>query len=145
MPTLTIAVLCQSCTWIPRLGSWQVDVFPRFSPMISHTNHHTCGMVTSNDKNEHRWLRITTVLAFFPAIVLLLPYGIISARPLPTVGIAVMFFSATFSTLVLGGGVHSPGTRACGDLLLAASIMAILIPRCVERVCSSDDLCMMLY
>lgn len=78
---------------------------------------------------EHRWLRVTTVLAFLPAFALLLPYGIISARPLPTVGIAVMFFSAAFSSLVLGGGIRSPGMRAWFDLLLAVSMMIILIPR----------------
>ena len=85
----------------------------------------------SQDEEEHRWLRVVTVLAFLPAFALLLPYGIISARPLPTVGIAAMFFSAAFSTLVLGGGVRSPGVRACSDLLLTASIIVILIPRYV--------------
>lgn len=88
----------------------------------------------SDTSKEHRWLRVTTVLAFLPAFALLLPYGIISARPLPTVGIAAMFFSAAFSTLVLGGGVRSPGTRACVDVLLAASIIAILVPRYAEVV-----------
>ena len=85
----------------------------------------------SHDRTEHRWLRVTTVLAFVPTFALLLPYGIMSARPLPTVGIAVMFFSAAFSTLVLGGGIRSPGTRACFDLVLAASIFTILLPRYV--------------
>ena len=84
-------------------------------------------------RNEHRWLRVTTVLAFLPAFALLLPYGLISFRPLPTVGIAAMFFSAAFSTLVLGRGVRSPGTRACCDMLLAAVIIAILIPRCAHH------------
>lgn len=86
------------------------------------------------DRTEHRWLRVTTVLGFLPAFALLLPYGFISARPLPTVGIAAMFFSSAFSTLVLGGGVRSPGLRACCDLLLAASIIAILVPRYVRPV-----------
>ena len=86
------------------------------------------------DRKEHRWLRVTTILAFLPAFALLLPYGSISARPLPTVGIAAIFFSAAFSTLVLGGGVRSPGLRACCDLLLAASIIAILVPRYVRPV-----------
>jgi hypothetical protein len=83
----------------------------------------------SHAEKEHRWLRVTTVLAFLPAFALLLPFGIISARPLPTVGIAPMFFSAAFGTLVLGGGVRSVGQRACFDILLAASIIAILVPR----------------
>lgn len=82
----------------------------------------------SHDGKGHRWLRVTTVLAFVPTFALLLPFGIITARPLPTVGIAAMFFSAAFGTLVLGGGVRSPGMRACCDLLLAASIAAILLP-----------------
>jgi hypothetical protein len=42
-----------------------------------------------------------------------------------------MFLSATFGTLVLKGVVRSPGT--C-DLLLAASFMVILAPRCVQPV-----------
>lgn len=92
--------------------------------MIFHPNHYTGDMIPSNtpshDKREHRWLRVTTVLAFLPAFALLLPYGIISARPPPTVGIAAMFFSAAFSTLVLGGRIRSPGVRAYGDLVLAA-------------------------
>jgi len=83
-------------------------------------------------REEHRWLRVTTVLAFLPAFALLLPYGIITAKPLPTVGIAPMFFSAAFSTLVLGGGVRSPGMRACFDLLLATSILAVLLSQYVE-------------
>ena len=95
-------------------------------------------------RNEHRWLRVTTVLAFLPAFALLLPYGLISFRPLPTVGIAAMFFSAAFSTLVLGGGVRSPGFRACCDLLLAASIVAILVPRYVRSFHLSNSYCRML-
>lgn len=96
------------------------------------------------NRKEHRLLRVTTVLAFLPAFALLLPYGVISARPLPTVGIAAMFFSAAFSTLVLRGGVRSPGLRACCDLLLAASIVAILIPRYVRPVRPSNGYCRML-
>ena len=95
-------------------------------------------------RNEHRWLRVTTVLAFLPAFALLLPYGLISFRPLPTVGIAAMFFSAAFSTLVLGGGVRSPGLRACCDLLLAASIIAILVPRYVRPVRPFNGYCRIL-
>jgi hypothetical protein len=106
--------------------------------MIFRTNHHTRDMFPLNDRNEHRWLQITTVLAFLPTFALLLPYGIISARPLPTVGITAMFLSATFSTPVLRGGVRSLSTRACCDLLLAASLMIILAPRCVQPVHSLD-------
>lgn len=77
----------------------------------------------------NRSLRVATILALLPAVGLLLPYGIISARPLPTVGIAPLFFSAIFSTLVLGGRFQSPRARAWIDLLLAISIIALLIPR----------------
>lgn len=88
-------------------------------------------MSASHDRKEYRWLRVTTVLAFLPAFALLLPYGIISARPLPTVRIAAMFLSAAFSILVLRDAVRSPGVRACYDLFIAVSIIAILIPRYV--------------
>jgi RsiW-degrading membrane proteinase PrsW (M82 family) len=84
--------------------------------MIFRINYRTPDMVhpnaSSHDRKEHRWLRVTIILAFLPAFALLLPYGIISARPLPTAGIVAMFFSATFSTLVLGGGVRSPWYRS---------------------------------
>jgi hypothetical protein len=106
------------------------------SPISISSDHYTGNMVHSispaKTREEHRWLRVTTVLAFLPAFALLLPYGIITARPLPTVGIAPMFFSTAFSTLVLGGGVRSPGMRACLDLLLATSILAVLVPRYFE-------------
>lgn len=99
---------------------------------------------STQDRTEYRWLRFNTVLAFLPAFALLLPYGFISARPLPSAGIAAMFFSAAFSTLVLGGGVRFPGLRACCDPLLAASLIAILVPRYVGSVCPFNGYCRIL-
>lgn len=109
------------------------SALPQCLQNLSSNNRYLRDMVhqssPSQTRKEHRWLRVTTILAFIPTFALLLPYGIISARPLPTIGIAAMFFSAGFSTLVLGGGVRSPGIRACVDLLLAISILVTLIPR----------------
>ena len=46
--------------------------------------------------------------------------------------------------MLFRSGVRSPGLRACCDLLLAASIIAILVPRYVRPVCLSNSYCTML-
>ena len=51
-------------------------------------------MQNIQNREPHRQLRIVTLLAFIPGFALLLPYGIITAKPLPAVGIAPLFFSA---------------------------------------------------
>lgn len=82
--------------------------------------------------DQHRALRIVTICAFVPAVALLLPCGIISALPLPVVGIAPMFFSAAFSALTINGTPRLPKTTFCIHLFLASFLISILVPRLVE-------------
>lgn len=89
-------------------------------------------MQNANPNQElHRHLRILTLLAFIPGFSLLLPYGIVTAKPLPAVGIAPLFFSASSGALVLTGRLRTPGAKAWIDVLLAAFFISVLIPRFV--------------
>jgi len=81
--------------------------------------------------DQHRAPRIVATCAFVPAVALLLPCGIISALPLPVVGIAPMFFSSAFSFLKINGTPLSPKTTFFIDLLIAMFLISVLLPRFV--------------
>lgn len=85
----------------------------------------------SQDTEQHRQLRFVTFLAFIPGFSLLLPYGVITAKGLPAVGIAPLFFSAFSGALVLTSRIKTPGAKAWIDILLAAFFISVLIPRFV--------------
>jgi hypothetical protein len=80
---------------------------------------------------DYRQLRMITILAFLLAVALLLPHGIIAETALPAIGIAPMFFSAAMGGLSFTGVLRSPKTKASMDLMLAAFIFSIMVPRCV--------------
>lgn len=125
--------LCDICDYHLSIA-YPVRLYMQPSDCIHEYPHKVVDMAHQHSQGhpKDRSLRIATILAFLPTVGLLLPYGIISARPLPTVGIAAMFFSATFSTLVLGGKFQSSRAKAWIDLFLAISILALLIPRYVQ-------------
>jgi hypothetical protein len=81
--------------------------------------------------DQHRTIRIVTICAFVPAVALLLPCGIISALPLPVVGIAPMFFSSAFSALTIDGRPRLPKTTFCIHLFIASFLISVLVPRLV--------------
>jgi hypothetical protein len=82
--------------------------------------------------DQHRALRIVAICTFIPAFALLLPCGIISARPVPAIGIAPMFFSSAFQVLTIGGKPRLPKTTFCIHLFLASFLISVLVPRLVE-------------
>lgn len=88
-------------------------------------------MQNVQNMEPHRQLRIVTLLAFIPGFALLLPYGIITAKPLPAVGIAPLFFSACSGALALTSSLRTPGAKAWIDILMAGFFIAVLIPRFV--------------
>lgn len=80
-------------------------------------------------EEEYRQLRAITILAFLIAVATLLPHGAITERPLPAIGIAPMFFSATTGALIFAGMLKVPRTKAGIDLVLAVVLFVILVPR----------------
>jgi len=78
---------------------------------------------------DHRQLRAITVLAFFLGFSLLLPYGVSSGRPLPTIGIVPLFFSACSGALMLAGRLQAAGKKALVDCSLPTLYISFLIPR----------------
>lgn len=82
--------------------------------------------------DQHRKLRIVAICTFIPALALLLPCGIISGKPLPTIGIAPMFFSAAFQAATINGRPRLPMTTFCINVFLAAFLFSILLPRSVD-------------
>ncbi|KAG9763221.1 hypothetical protein KCU73_g1535, partial [Aureobasidium melanogenum] len=88
-----------------------------------------------------RILRTTTLIAFFPALGLLIPYGIVSTTTVPALGIIPAFFSATFGLLslkhivaVLGAQCWSQEmggrrSRHAGNLWDSTIIDGFLYPR----------------
>ena len=79
--------------------------------------------------DAHYHLRLVAICAFVPALALLLPCGIISARPLPAIGIAPMFFSAGFQTMTIGGTSRMHKTTIFINLLIAVFLLSTLVPR----------------
>jgi hypothetical protein len=83
----------------------------------------------SQQADQYRALRIVAICSFVPAVALLLPCGIISARPVPAIGIAPMFFSSAFNALTVNGKPRLPKTTLCIHLFLASFLISILVPR----------------
>jgi hypothetical protein len=81
--------------------------------------------------DQHRTLRIVAICSFIPALALLLPCGIISALPLPVVGIAPMFFSSAFNAITINGKPRLPKTTLFVHLFIASFLISILVPRLV--------------
>jgi hypothetical protein len=79
--------------------------------------------------DPHRQLRIISIFAFIPALSLLLPCGMISHAAWPAVGIAPMFFSSLFQAITIGSKPRMLKTTVLINTLLAAFLLAILVPR----------------
>ncbi|KAG9679334.1 hypothetical protein KCU99_g3088, partial [Aureobasidium melanogenum] len=75
-----------------------------------------------------RILRTTTLIAFFPALGLLIPYGIVSTTTVPALGLIPAFFSATFSLLSLKVNFRWSQLVLYIDTSLAIFIFSILLP-----------------
>ncbi|KAH0261489.1 hypothetical protein KCU91_g13979, partial [Aureobasidium melanogenum] len=75
-----------------------------------------------------RMLRTTTLIAFFPALGLLIPYGIVSTTTIPALGLIPAFFSATFGLLSLQVNFRWSQLVLYIDTSLAIFIFSILLP-----------------
>lgn len=75
-----------------------------------------------------RILRTTTLISFFPALGLLIPYGIVSNTVFPALGLVPAFFSAILGLLSLMGNFRWSQLVVYMDMFLAISILSILLP-----------------
>ncbi|KAG9947002.1 hypothetical protein KCU85_g6131, partial [Aureobasidium melanogenum] len=75
-----------------------------------------------------RILRTTTLISFFPALGLLIPYGIVSNTVFPALGLVPAFFSAILGLLSLMGNFRWSQLALYMDMFLAISILSILLP-----------------
>lgn len=73
-----------------------------------------------------RTFRTTTLIAFFPALALLIPYGVVSCNVIPALGLIPAFFSA-----ILGlptSYLQRAQLTLYIDVFLAVSHISMLIP-----------------
>ncbi|KAH0366622.1 hypothetical protein KCU65_g5254, partial [Aureobasidium melanogenum] len=75
-----------------------------------------------------RILRTTTLISFFPALGLLIPYGIVSNTVFPALGLVPAFFSAILGLLSLMANFRWSQLVLYMDMFLAISILSILLP-----------------
>lgn len=73
-------------------------------------------------------LRTTTFIAFFPALTLLIPYGIVSSTEIPALGLIPAFFSAIFGLFSLTAKPRGGHLVLYIDIFLAVFLISILIP-----------------
>ncbi|KAK6007097.1 hypothetical protein QM012_006105 [Aureobasidium pullulans] len=75
-----------------------------------------------------RMLRSTNLIAFFPALALLTPYGVVTSNAVPALGLIPAFFSAILG-LPFSKKTHQRGQLIFYiDLVLAVFLISILIP-----------------
>lgn len=82
--------------------------------------------------DPYRQLRVMAICGFVPALSLLLPCGILTAKVLPALGIAPMFFSAAFQLATIGARPRFPKATVCINLFLATFLFSVLLPRFVK-------------
>lgn len=87
--------------------------------------------------DPHRQLRLISIFAFIPAVAFLLPCGLISSRELPAIGLAPMFCSSSFQLITFGSRPRALKMTVFMNALLAAFLLGMLIPRCVNARLSS--------
>jgi uncharacterized membrane protein YhaH (DUF805 family) len=80
-----------------------------------------------------RALRITTIIAFVPALALLIPSGVVTAKPLPAIGLVPMAMSLVVSLAALTSKKSSVRMRPTADTIVAASLMVVMVFRCVAN------------
>lgn len=78
-----------------------------------------------------RALRITTIVNFVPALALLIPSGVVTAKPLPAIGLVPMAMSLVVSMAALTSNKSSVRMRPTADTIVALSLMTVMIFRFV--------------
>jgi hypothetical protein len=89
----------------------------------------------SRDAHRDRTVRIITIVDMLPALLLLIPAGVVTGNAFPAVGLVPMAFSCLVSATALGSKRQSsygqfivPGA----DFTAATLIMVFMIVRCVS-------------
>ena len=88
----------------------------------------------SNGRRPDRTLRIITIVAFIPALALLTPSGVVTARPLPAIGLVPMAMSLVVSMAALGSKKSSSRMRPMADSIVAVSLMIVMVFRSVHSL-----------
>jgi uncharacterized membrane protein YhaH (DUF805 family) len=108
--------------------------FPR-TPLLIQLQIHTTSMASlsrpSNGRRPDRTLRIITIVAFVPALALLIPSGVVTARPLPAIGLVPMAMSLVVSMAALASKKSSSRMRPMADSIVAVSLMIVMVFRLV--------------
>lgn len=81
-----------------------------------------------------RALRITTIVTFVPALALLIPSGVVTARPLPAIGLVPMAMSLVVSMAALTSNKSSVRMRPTADTIVALSLMTVMVFRFVRTL-----------
>ena len=87
-----------------------------------------------NGRRPDRTLRIITIVAFVPALALLIPSGVVTARPLPAIGLVPMAMSLVVSMAALGSKKSSSRMRPMADSIVAVSLMIVMVFRSVHSL-----------
>ncbi|KAG9682727.1 hypothetical protein KCU95_g14074, partial [Aureobasidium melanogenum] len=75
-----------------------------------------------------RILRTTTLIAFFPALALLIPYGVASSTSVPALGLIPAFFSAVLGLPTSKAKLQRGQLILYIDLIIAIFLVSILLP-----------------
>jgi uncharacterized membrane protein YhaH (DUF805 family) len=109
--------------------------FPR-TLLLIQLQIHTISMASpsrpSNGRRPDRTLRIITIVAFVPALALLIPSGVVTARPLPAIGLVPMAMSLVISMAALGSKKSPSKMRPMADSIVAVSLMIVMVFRSVH-------------
>jgi hypothetical protein len=86
-----------------------------------------------------RTLRIVTIVAFVPALALLIPSGVVTAKPLPAIGLVPMAMSLVVSMAALGSKKSLTRMRPMADTIVATSLMIVMVFRSVHSLSRKDE------
>lgn len=83
----------------------------------------------SEDGRSDRQLRMFTIAAMIPALVLLIPSGVFTYQALPAIGLVPMAMSAALGAAVVTDRKISTSRRAVADIVIATLLLFVLVPR----------------
>jgi len=99
---------------------------------------YTANMANSSKASNgrpDRTLRIITIVAFIPALALLIPSGVVTAKPLPAIGLVPMAMSLVVSMAALSSKKSAVNIRPTADAIVASSLMIVMVFRLVPSPC----------
>jgi hypothetical protein len=116
-------------TLFPQNASKLTETIVTTTISQSMAMHHSHPSPKAGD--PYRGLRIVAIFDSIAATAMLLPCGIITHKTWPVLGVAPMFFSAVFQVTTIGASPRMPKMTIFINLLLAASLLSVLLPRSV--------------